>query len=63
MPAYDGVGLRDYVLLEYKINKKLSVWMRYSRTRYLNQNEIGSDVDTIAGNIRNDIKFQTLIRF
>lgn len=63
LPAYDGVGLRNYVLLEYKVNKTLSLWLRYARTRYIDRSEIGSGVEMIAGNTRKDIKFQALIKF
>lgn len=63
LPAYDGVGLRNYVLLEYKASKTVSLWLRYARTRYVDRTEIGSGVEMIAGNTRKDIKFQALIRF
>lgn len=63
MPAYFGVGTRHYFLLEYKISKKLSVWMRYARTRYIDRHTIGSGVDAIDGNMKNDVKFQALFRF
>lgn len=63
LPAYDGVGLRNYVLLEYKMSKMVSLWVRYARTRYIDRTEIGSGVDQIAGNTRKDIKFQALITF
>lgn len=63
LPAYDGVGIRNYALLEYKVSKMLSLWLRYARTRYIDRTEIGSGVEMIAGNTRKDIKFQALIRF
>lgn len=63
MPAYFGVGTRNYILVEYKISQSLSVWIRYARTRYIDRNTIGSGVDAIEGNIKNDVKFQALFRF
>jgi hypothetical protein len=62
LPAYHGVGIRNYFLVEYKLSKKASIWLRYSRTRYKNQDEIGSGLDKIEGNSKNDIKLQLLLR-
>jgi hypothetical protein len=58
LPAYQGIGIRNYLLLEYKASKRISFWLRYSRTRYKDQDSIGTGADKIAGNTKNDIKFQ-----
>jgi hypothetical protein len=63
LPAYNGRGVRNYVLVEYKMNRHLTFWVRYSHTRYSDREEIGSGLDLIRGNTRNDIKFETRIRF
>jgi hypothetical protein len=63
LPAYSGVGVRNYVLFEYKINKTITIWFRYARTRMLNIEEIGSGQDMIEGNTRNDVKFQARLKF
>ncbi len=63
MPAYAGVGVRNYALFEYKIGKSLTLWARYACTRMLENEEIGSGVDTIEGNTRNDVKFQARLTF
>lgn len=63
LPAYYGVGVRNYILAEYKFNKKYSAWCRYSRTRYTDRQEIGSGLDKINGSIKNEIKIQVLMRF
>ncbi len=63
IPAYFGIGIRNYIMLEYKINRELSIWLRYARTQYSNKTEISSDVEKINGNIKKDVKFQALIRF
>lgn len=62
-PAYSGVGVRNYALIEYNVNKGLTLWFRYARTRMLSVGEIGSGQDTIDGNTRNDIKFQARLTF
>ncbi len=63
MPAYAGVGVRNYVLIEYKAAKSLTLWIRFARTRMLSGEEIGSGEDTINGNTRNDVKLQARLTF
>ncbi len=63
LPAYDGTGFRNYVLLHYKVSQKIDCWVRWARTRYLDREAIGSGPEQIDGNTRNDTKFQVRIRF
>jgi hypothetical protein len=63
MPAYAGAGVRKILIVGYKINKHIGLWLRYAHMGYHNQEEIGTSVDKIDGNIRNDIKAQVVIRF
>ncbi len=63
MPAYAGVGVRKIIIIGYKINKHIGIWIRYAHMRYRDQEAIGTSVDQIDGNIRNDIKAQVVIRF
>lgn len=63
LPAYAGVGVRNYALIEYKIHKQLTFWLRYARTRIIHQDEIGSGQDLIEGNTKNDVKFQARLKF
>jgi hypothetical protein len=63
LPAYDGHGVRKYLLVQYKMNKTFTFWIRYSRTSYINRQSIGSGVETIDGNQQNDIKFEVRIQF
>lgn len=60
---YSGEGLRKYVLLQYDINKKLSLWLRYAYIRINDVESLGSGLDEIKGNERNDIKCQVRIKF
>jgi hypothetical protein len=62
LPAYDGKGVRSYVVVEYGFTKKFTVWIRYARTRYTDRDEIGSGADTISSNERNDIRIQMRIK-
>jgi Helix-hairpin-helix motif len=61
-PAYYGVGVRNYLLFQYSISKKVDIWLRWAHVRFTDRDSIGSGSETIEGNIRNDVKFQTRIR-
>ncbi|MEO1049537.1 MAG: helix-hairpin-helix domain-containing protein [Bacteroidota bacterium] len=62
VPAYQGQGIRTYLLLQYRLSRKVSLWARYARTRFTDRDEIGSGLDTIDGNTRTDVKLQALIK-
>lgn len=61
-PAYYGVGIRNYLLLQYTVSKKVDLWFRWAHVRYTDRDIIGSGSEAIDGNIRNDLKLQTRIR-
>lgn len=63
LPAYSGIGIRNYILAQYTVNKHLTFWLRYAHTRFTDRETIGSGGDTIEGNVRNDIRMQMRIRF
>src|SRR5690606_29967531 len=56
IPAYSGRGTRNYIIAEYKINRNITIWLRYSRTRFIGEHDIGSGLEAISGNEKNDIK-------
>lgn len=62
-PAYDGAGIRNYILAQYRLSKKVDLWARWARTSYSDRDQIGSGSDRIEGNTKNDIKFQVRIMF
>jgi Helix-hairpin-helix motif len=62
-PAYYGVGIRNYVLVQYKLSKMIDIWLRWGHIRYVDRAEIGSGTETITGNSENDVKFQVRMRF
>ena len=63
IPAYQGRGIRTYLLLQYKLNRTLSFWARVARTRFADRNTISSGLETIEGNQKTDLKFQLQVRF
>ena len=51
-------GYRYYVMLNYDITKKLSLWLRWAQTIYSNKRSVGSGLDEISGNKKSEIKVQ-----
>jgi hypothetical protein len=63
LPAYSGVGIRNYIMAEYTLNKHLSFWIRLGTSRYNDRTEIGSGADTITGDTKRDVRIQARIKF
>ncbi len=63
IPAYQGKGLRSYLLLQYKFNRALSFWARIARTRFTDRETVSSGLEAIEGNAKTDVKFQCRVRF
>jgi hypothetical protein len=63
IPAYNGQGIRNMLLVQYKAGANLTFWLRYAHTRYTDRNTIGSGLEMIDGPERTDMKFQTRISF
>jgi hypothetical protein len=63
LPSYDGNGIRSMLMAEYKVSKNVSFYVRYARSYYRDKEEIGSGLEAITGNTRNDVKFQAVLRF
>jgi len=62
-PPYYGKGIRNYILLQYRLTHKIDVWVRWGHTRYTDRTTIGSGGEIITGDTRNDVKLQARIRF
>ncbi len=58
IPAYTGVGIRNYLLLQYTLNNKLTFWARLARTARNDVEKIGSGFDTINDDHKTDLKIQ-----
>src|SRR5690606_38572541 len=50
IPNYHGQGMRYYLLGQYNISRKLTIWARWARTTFTDRKEIGSGLQTIQGN-------------
>ncbi len=62
-PAYSGRGVRQVLMLEYNLSKVLGISLRFSRTQNRDSENIGTGVEMTRGNTRNDVKFQTVLKF
>lgn len=60
--SYYYQGVRAYLMLRYKI-KGFSVWLRVSRTHYLNKNDISSGLNYIDKPHKTEVKVQGVYRF
>ncbi|WP_170827384.1 ComEA family DNA-binding protein [Roseivirga sp. 4D4] len=58
IPGYSGQGVRNYLLLSYRMSTQINIWVRIARTTFHDLSEIGTGLETIDGNKRTDIKFQ-----
>lgn len=63
LPAYSGNGIRSYIMAEYALSGRLTVWLRWAQTIYTDREVIGSGADAITGNQRNDVRMQVRVRF
>jgi hypothetical protein len=62
-PAYFGQGARQYILIKYRPLRSLSIWFKWARTIRTDVTELGSGNEQIAGNRRNDLRFQVKLSF
>nr|WP_320118173.1 helix-hairpin-helix domain-containing protein [uncultured Marinifilum sp.] len=63
VPAYYLQGNRFYLNLNYKIGSKLTLYARYSQTKYSNIESIGSGTSEISGNTKSELKVQLRFKF
>jgi hypothetical protein len=63
IPVFYDKGYRYYININYDINKKLSLWVKWGQTIYSNKTRIGSGLDEIPGNTKSEIKLQAMYRF
>ncbi len=62
-PFYNGTGIRNYVLVQYALHKKVDLWLRWSRTKYVDREWIGSGNERIDADHMNELRIQARIRF
>ena len=62
IPVLYGKGFNYYINLQYRVNKKIRVWARWSQTFYSGTNHIGSGLDEISGNHKTEFKLQAICK-
>ena len=63
VPAYMYQGQRYYILMNYKINKRLNLWLHYSQTFYTQRETISTGLEQIEGNTRSEVTAQLMFKF
>jgi len=63
VPALYGQGTRVYGLAEIRLNRALTLWLRYAETRYRYQTTVGSGLEEIQGPLRGEAKAQLRVKF
>ncbi len=62
VPAYEGKGIRCFLLVNWSPLKKIEIWLRYAQTFYTDRNTVGTGLDQIDGNMKSEIKLQVRFR-
>jgi len=60
IPAVFGRGVRYYVIAQCRLLRKLSAGLRWARTIYRGQEDVGSGLDMIRGKRKTEIKMQLI---
>ncbi|GAB3856134.1 helix-hairpin-helix domain-containing protein [Hymenobacter terrigena] len=63
VPALYGQGTRIYGLAEIRINRAMTLWLRYAETRYRHQDVVGTGLESIQGSLRGEVKAQLRVKF
>ena len=63
LPALYGQGTRVYGIAEVRLNRSLTLWLRYAETRYRHQNVVGTGLEAIQGDLRGEVKAQLRVKF
>lgn len=62
-PSYYYKGSRTYVLINYDLNRRVEFWLRWAQTYYSDRFTMGTGLDEIKSNTRNEIKVQMRVKF
>lgn len=62
IPAYNGRGIRSYVILQITPLKGLDIWLRYALYNYDRQRTISSGLSEIQGTKNSEFTFQVRVK-
>ena len=63
IPVFYDKGYRYYLNINYDVNKRVSLWIKWAQTLYKDKNLVGSGLDEIKGNTKSEIKLQGTWKF
>ncbi len=63
IPVFYDKGYRYYLNVNYDLNRKLTIWARWSQFLYAHRAVIGSGLDEIEGSHKTEIKLQVMYKF
>lgn len=63
IPVFYDKGYRYYININYDVNKKITLWLKLSQTRYKDRTLIGSGLDEIKGSAKSEVKLQAMYKF
>jgi hypothetical protein len=62
IPVFFDKGYRYYFNLNYDLGKRVSFWLKWSQSIFLNKTAIGSGLDEIKGNKKSELRIQAMFR-
>ena len=63
IPAYNGQGVRNYLMVQYGMSESVDLWMRIARFSYRDQNTVGSGLEESQGPNRTEVKWMMRWKF
>lgn len=62
LPALSGTGVRQYILLQYKVGRNIDFWLRFAQTKFQKRKETTGNHDEIPGDLRSLLTCQLRIK-
>ncbi|MBK0383019.1 helix-hairpin-helix domain-containing protein [Pedobacter sp. SD-b] len=63
IPGFQNRGVRYYLNARYNVKRGVDLWMKYSLTKFNDQQTVGSGLDQIQGDLRSELKLQLRLQF
>lgn len=62
LPAYNGQGIRSYLMMRYDPFKNISMWIRYAQSSFRHVDTVGSGLNEAPGNLTSELKCMLRIK-
>jgi hypothetical protein len=63
IPAYYGHSIRQYLLVQYELNRRNDFWLRYATTRFTDRENVSSGLQQTRGPVRSQLTLQWMYKF